>query len=221
MTAVYVLRHPETTWNLAQRYQGRLESPLSDRGKQQGVRAASAFSPGSVDVVVTSPLRRARWLAGEVAAGTGAPLVVDHRLTELGQTSWEGLYLDQIRVRYPEMYDRWYLRPDTVRFPEGEDVGDVQRRALSALADIFTGYPEGHVAVITHSVVIQVLVATALALDLRQIHRLRVSNVGITTLCGTEIPGSVLTLNALDPQSPVASASAQGCATWKPRRITS
>jgi broad specificity phosphatase PhoE len=220
MTAVYVLRHPETTWNLAQRYQGRLESPLSDLGKQQAVRAASAFSPGTVDAVVTSPLRRARSLADEVATRTGAPVVVDHRLTELGQTSWEGLYLDEIRVRYPEMYDRWYLRPDTVRFPEGEDVADVQRRGLSALADIFARYPEGHVAVITHSVVIQVLVATALALDLRQIHRLRVSNVGITTLCGMEIPGAVLTLNALDPQSPVASASAQGCATWKPRRIT-
>jgi broad specificity phosphatase PhoE len=221
MTAVYVLRHPETTWNLAQRYQGRLESELSEEGKQQAQAAARVFSPGSLDAVVSSPLRRARNLAEAIADRSGAPFLVDHRLTELGQTTWEGLYLGEIRVLYPEMYDRWYLQPDTVRFPYGEDLSDVRARAQSGLSDIFARYPDGDVAVVTHSVVIQVLVATALALDLRHIHRLRITNAGITTLCGTEIPGSVLTLNALDPRSPVAAAAAQGCASWQPRRIAS
>jgi broad specificity phosphatase PhoE len=221
MTAVYVLRHPETTWNLAQRYQGRLESPISAAGERQTVRAVSAFVPGSLDAVVSSPLGRARYLANAVASRTGAPLAVDHRLTEIGQTTWEGLHRVEIDARYPEMYDRWYLSPDTVRFPGGEDLGDVRVRAQSALADIFSRYPEGDVAVVTHSVVIQVLVASALALDLRHIHRLRVANAGITTLCGTEIPGAILSLNALDPKAPVESAAAEGCARWKPRRMTS
>jgi len=220
MTAVYVLRHPETTWNLSQRYQGRLESPLSTTGREQAAVAASVFPPGSLNAVVSSPLRRARFLAGEIAGRTGAPLSIDHRLTELGQTSWEGLHLEEIQVRYPETHDRWYLRPDTVHFPEGEDLAAVQRRSQSALGDIFERYPDGDIAVITHSVVIQVLVATALALELRHIHRLRVSNAGITTMCGTAVPGSILTLNALEPRSPVASAAALNCARWQPRRIT-
>jgi broad specificity phosphatase PhoE len=221
MTAVFVLRHPETTWNATQRYQGRLESPISLAGHAQAERAATAFGRGSLDAVVTSPLRRARFLADAVSTRTGAPLEVDHRFTELGQTTWEGLHLGEIRVRYPELYDRWYLEPDTVRFPHGENLADVRVRTQSALADIFTRYPDGNVAVITHSVVIQVLVATALALDLRNIHRVRVTNGGITTLCGREVPGSVLTLNALDTQAPVNTAAAEGCASWRPRRVTS
>jgi probable phosphoglycerate mutase len=221
MTAVYVLRHPETTWNLAQRYQGRLESPLSDAGRDQAAAAARVFAPGSLDCVVSSPLGRARFLAEAVAERTDAPVRIDHRLTELGQTTWESLYMHEIRERFPEMYDRWYLRPDTVRFPYGEDLADVRTRALSALADVFARHPGGDVAVVTHSVVIQVLVASALGLDLRHIHRLRITNAGITTICGSEIPGSVLTLNALDPRAPVAAAAAQGCASWQPRRIAS
>ena len=221
MTAVYVLRHPETTWNLGQRYQGRLESPLSESGKRQAQMTASYFEADSLDAIISSPLRRARTLADELAGRTGASVLIDHRLTELGQTTWEGLYLAEIRSRYPEMYDRWYLEPQTVRFPEGENLAEVQQRVVSALNDIFVSFPWGNVAVVTHSVVIQVMVATALSLELRHIHRLRVTNAGVTTLCGSELPGSVLSLNALDPRSPVSSAAAQGCATWKPRRVTS
>jgi broad specificity phosphatase PhoE len=221
MTAVYALRHPETTWNLEQRYQGRLESPLSAYGRRQATAAASLFEPGSLDAVVSSPLCRAHLLATEVADHAAASLLVDHRLTELGQTLWEGIDLSEIKIRYPELHDDWYERPDTVRFPEGESLADVQRRSLSALSDIFTRFPNGHVAVVTHSVVIQVLVAASLALELRHIHRLRIANAGVTTFCGSEIPGMVLNLNAFDPlhSTPTASAAAQGCAAWRPWRV--
>ncbi|MGH7709278.1 MAG: histidine phosphatase family protein, partial [Vulcanimicrobiaceae bacterium] len=33
---IYLARHGETTWNLAGRYQGRLESALSALGVRQG-----------------------------------------------------------------------------------------------------------------------------------------------------------------------------------------
>jgi broad specificity phosphatase PhoE len=223
MTAIYLIRHPETTWNAVARYQGRLESALSPRGEQQADRLAHAFGEGELDMVVSSPLTRARALAGALGGATGAPIVADQRLTEMAQGAWEGLYLVEIMDRFTELYHRWYTRPDLVCFPGGEDLLSVRRRAISAIGDVYTRWPDGHVAVVTHSVVIQTVVATALHLDLRDIHLIRVSNAGITTLCGRAAPGSVLTLNELAPlhRSPVASAVAQDCARWEPRRLTS
>jgi broad specificity phosphatase PhoE len=222
MTAVFVVRHPETTWNVAQRYQGRLESPLSEQGHIQARMVSRVFEGQKLDVVYSSPLKRALDLGAELARVTDAPLRTDQRLTEIGQCPWEGLHLAAIRERYPELYEAWYQRPDEVEFPDGEGLHAVHRRAISAMKDIQQRHPEGSVGVVTHSVVIQVLVAAALSLDLRHLHKVRVSNAGITTFCGTELAGGLLELNsgyALS-QSPVATAAAQKCATWKQRRVT-
>jgi probable phosphoglycerate mutase len=223
MTAVYLLRHPETTWNVAQRYQGRLDSMVTGEGKQQAKVVARAFAGSPLDAVYSSPLSRALCLADELVRVTGAPLRTDYRLTEIGQGVWEGLFLHEIRSCYPDLFEQWYVRPDTVVFPGGEGLRDVAQRGLSSLADIFARYPEGNVAVVTHSVVIMALVASALGMHLRQIHRIRVANAGITTLCGTEIPGALLALNVTEPLygSPVASARAQDCVSWKRRRVAS
>lgn len=223
MTAVYVLRHPQTTWNVEERYQGRLEAPLSPEGRRQARQVAKAFAPGDLDAIYSSPLLRARDLARAIVEATGSRLYFDNRLTELGLGCWEGLHVSEIRQRYPALYDEWYLRPDTISFPHGESLAAVRDRSQSALADVFARHPEGNVALVTHSAVVQVLVASALSLDLRHIHQLRISNAAITTLCGIQAPGSVLSINATESlyHSPVASAAAQQCIGWKPRRIAS
>lgn len=222
MTAVYVLRHPETTWNQAQRYQGRLESPLSAEGRRQSRLVIQAFTRRDLDVVVCSPLKRAHYLASELAQATGAPLHVDHRLTEIGQSVWEGLHLAEIKEKYPDMYEQWYLAPDRVTFPRGENLQSVQARSVAALSDLYARYPTGNVGVVTHSVVIQVLVAASLSIGLQHIHQLRVSNASITTLCGQTAPGSMLSLNCTESLygGPVASAAAQECAQSQPRRVS-
>lgn len=223
MTAVYLLRHPQTTWNVARRYQGRLESPVSEEGRRQARAAAAAFQPGDLGVVYSSPLGRALVLAHELASASGAPLVVDQRLTEMGQGRWEGLGATEIQSRYPRQYQTWYEAPATLRWSCFEELSEVQRRALSLLADVYDRHIGGQVAVVTHSVVIQSMVAASLDLPLDSIHRLHISNGGITTLCGTGAPGTLLSLNTIAPlyQSLVAAGEAEGCAEWRPVRKAS
>lgn len=213
MTAIYVLRHPQTDWNAEQRYQGRLESPVSAEGRIQSRLAARAFAGSPLVAVYSSPLARSLYLARELAQAADCPLVIDQRLTEIAQTPWEGLYLHEIRQRYPDLHDRWYARPDQVHFPAGESLVDVQNRALSAVADMYAVHSNCNIVVVTHAVVIQALAAAALGLDLRYIHRVAVHNAGITTFCGDVTPGFLLSLNSTDAlyHSPTASAAAQAC----------
>jgi broad specificity phosphatase PhoE len=220
MTAIFVLRHPETTWNRTERYQGRLDSPLSALGRRQVKLAAEGFRGEALDCVVTSPLTRSRELAHAIASTTGAPLRIDARLTEIGQGVWEGLHLSEIRARYPALLAQWHSRPDLVRFPRGEAVADVVRRASAAVKDIFEAFPNGTVAVVTHSVVVQVLASMTLHLDPRFLHSIKISNAGVTTLCGRNFPGALLSLNvtAALHGSSISSARAEACAgerKWK------
>jgi phosphoserine phosphatase len=198
MTVAYVLRHPQTSWNAAGCYQGRLEAPLSAEGRQQSRLTASAMADRAPDIVYTSPLQRALELAQDIAGTLRLPLVVDQRLTEIAMGPWEGLYHSQIEERFPAMLREWYERPDQVRFPHGESVADVQSRALSVLADLYAAHPEERLCIVTHSAIIQVLAAAALGLDLRNLHRIHVANVGITTFSGDSAPGVLVSFNVTD-----------------------
>lgn len=218
MTAVFVFRHPETTWNRISRYQGRLEAPLSREGYTQARVLARSLAGQDLDAVLSSPLLRALTLARELAAATDAPLLIDHRLTELGQIPWEGLHRHEIERKHTELWTAWHTEPERVTFPEGECLDDVAARARGVMSDIVHRFPLGRVAVVTHSVVIQVMAALALGLPFRYLHRLQVANGSITTFCVQEPPGILLSLNATDLlyHSPIAAAAAQNC---PPRRL--
>ncbi len=222
MTAIFVLRHPQTTWNKAERYQGRLDAPLSAEGRRQLVLVAQAFRGESLDCVVTSPLSRARVLGEAIATSTGASMQTDARLVEMAQGAWEGLHVSEIRARFPATFREWHLRPDDVRFPGGEALADVERRTIGAFHDIYRCYPGGSVAVVSHSVVVQIIALRSLQMDLRFLHTIKISNASVTTMCGNDAPGSLLSLNVTQALwgSPVQCARAEGCAAAVTRSHT-
>src|SRR4051794_9332718 len=103
MTSVFILRHPQTTWNVQHRYQGRLEAPLTRTGRADARVVARTFAAQSVEAVYSSPLSRALDLATAIAAAAEAPLRVDGRFTEIALGPWEGLYRSEIEERFPEL----------------------------------------------------------------------------------------------------------------------
>jgi glucosyl-3-phosphoglycerate phosphatase len=143
-------RHGRTEWNATGRFQGQLDPPLDEEGRNQAVRAAphllAAGLPPEETVVVSSDLSRAAETAASLTAVLGVPLQLDERLREQGMGSWEGLTRDEVAERYPEQYADWTAgRP--VRGRGGEDPAAVAERALAALVDL----PEASVAiVVTH-----------------------------------------------------------------------
>jgi len=121
---VYLLRHGETEWNLCGRYQGRLDSPLTVRGRDQaramGDLLASLLEGGAAFALVSSPLGRAVATASILADRLGLPFTTDARLREISLGAWDGLSRAEIAERFPAIlegatrYD-WYFRA-----PDGE-----------------------------------------------------------------------------------------------------
>ncbi|HZU12042.1 MAG TPA: histidine phosphatase family protein [Chloroflexota bacterium] len=222
MTAIFAIRHPQTTWNVESRYQGSLEAPWSKLGQEQARLLVRAFEGSPTDAVYTSPLERAAGLAREIASATDAPMEADDRLREIGLGVWQGLQRGEIERRYPEMFRDWYTRPEIVSFPGGETLGEVACRTQDAISDIVRNYPAGNVVIVSHSAVIGSMVLASLGLELNALHRIRLANGGITTLCGESAPGTLLSLNVTDVlyRSPVVAAAQQNCSTWKERALS-
>jgi glucosyl-3-phosphoglycerate phosphatase len=143
-------RHGRTEWNATGRFQGQLDPPLDEEGRNQARLAApylvAAGLPREETVVVSSDLGRAAETAVVLTDLLGVPLRLDARLREHGMGSWEGLTRDEVAERYPEQFADWMAgRP--VRGRGGEDPAEVAERALAALVDL----PPARVAVVvTH-----------------------------------------------------------------------
>ncbi|WP_420450624.1 histidine phosphatase family protein [Ilumatobacter sp.] len=129
MTLLLVVRHGESTWNAARRWQGRADPPLSDRGVDQARRAVGpARRAGPFDVVATSSLERARRTGEILAAGLGVELLAPvDELSERDAGEWQGLTRDEIEQRDPGHLGAG-KRP-----PGYEDDGSVVARATAAL----------------------------------------------------------------------------------------
>ena len=150
VTRLILWRHGRTEWNAAGRFQGQMDPPLDEEGRNQAARAAAYLLATGLTaddtVVVSSDLSRAAETAATLTALLGVPLHLDERLREHGLGAWEGLTRDEVAARYPDQYADW-TAGQPVHGRGGEDAADVTRRALAALVDL----PPGDTAVIvTH-----------------------------------------------------------------------
>ncbi len=142
-------RHGRTEWNATGRFQGQLDPPLDDVGRDQAARSAplmAAGLPADRTIVVSSDLQRTVDTATALTQILGVPLRREPRLREHGMGSWEGLTRDEVAVRYPDQYAAW-VAGEPVVDRGGEDPAAVGERALAALVDL----PAAEVAVVvTH-----------------------------------------------------------------------
>ena len=143
-TRILLVRHGQSTWNALGKWQGRADPPLSPLGQQQAASAAARI--GIVDVVLASPLVRARQTADIIAEGIGVgPVDTDDRLIETDAGDWTGLTFHEIRTGWPGWLDqhRW---PDNF-----EKEIDIVARMAEALIDIAARHPGASVVAVTHS----------------------------------------------------------------------
>ncbi len=96
-----VIRHGESEWNAAGRWQGQADPPLTELGRLQAKMAAESIHEG-FDIVASSDLQRAHDTARIIAAHLGAgPVVTIEALRERHAGPWQGLTRVEINARWP------------------------------------------------------------------------------------------------------------------------
>ncbi|MFQ5623467.1 MAG: histidine phosphatase family protein [Paracoccaceae bacterium] len=105
---IYVLRHGQTEWNVAGRHQGRSDSPLTEVGRAQARRQGAILKSAGVGgrglPAYCSPQGRAAATADLALAPIAAVPTLDDRLREVSMGAWEGLTMEEIEARRPELF---------------------------------------------------------------------------------------------------------------------
>ena len=180
MTLLYIIRHGETDWNKAGRYQGQTDIDLNDEGRRQSAAVGRRMATVPLDALYASDLTRARETATALAGGR--PVVAEPRLREVHAGRCQGLLHTEICGQEPEYWAAVQQDPDNTPFPDGESAVQLQQRAMACLEEIAARHPGGKVAVVTHGGVIKAIVAAVLGAPLAIRPRFSLENCSVTVV---------------------------------------
>ena len=123
---ILLVRHGETDGESSIRFHGSTDVALSEEGREQVARAGRQVRLQPIDLVVASPLRRS-WKAAWIV-GDGAPVRIESDFREVDFGRWEGLTMEEIRIRDPILCADWVSGVDGFGYPEGESRDEFRER---------------------------------------------------------------------------------------------
>jgi len=144
------------------RYSGHGDPELTELGRAQAAAAARRLGEGGgIDVIVSSPLGRARATAQAVAEATGLSVEIEEGLIETDFGGWEGLTFTEAGQRDPQLHRRWLGDVD-VAPPGGESFAQVAARMAVTREALIARYPGARILAVSHVTPIKTLLQQAL-----------------------------------------------------------
>jgi len=174
MREIYLLRHAQSEGNKLKIFQGKLDYPLSEEGKRQALRAAEILKKLQLEVIYTSPQKRAYQTAELVAEKLKLPLKVDENLREISYGILEGRKHQE--VENWESYQRWLEDPVKNPLEDVEDLFETQKRFIEFLKKL----SEKRVLVVTHGGIIRIALCTVGNIPLNSIWKFSVGNCSLS-----------------------------------------
>jgi broad specificity phosphatase PhoE len=154
---VWLIRHAESEWNAAGRWQGQRDPALSERGREQAQRLAVSLADAQLEAIVASDLVRARETAAIVGGALGVAPHLDARLRERDLGYWSGLTSVEIVARWPRDLARLRQRDLELKPGGGESLRALHARVAEFVAVLSAWPGDGPLAIVTHAGILRAL----------------------------------------------------------------
>ena len=155
MVKFIFLRHGESEYNRIKKFTGHLNARLTDVGKLQAKIASEYILQNyKIDVVYSSDLSRAVDTATPVANALNLSINTDKRLREFDLGKWTDLYINDVKARYKDEFQKYKSGGSAMG---GESILDVQRRAYDCVLQIAKDNQNKTALIATHGGVIRAL----------------------------------------------------------------
>lgn len=164
---LYLLRHGQTDWNLTWKMQGRTDIPLNQKGLEQAQKAARELKNIPFDLILSSPLIRAKKTAETIAEPHNIKVLPEELLIEMSF----GIHEGQTPESDPDKEDRKKL----FDFPEeyipaskGESYEELDKRCKTLLSKLQKDYSSySNILLVSHGAFFKGLLRSILNADLK------------------------------------------------------
>lgn len=148
---VYFVRHGETEWNADKRVQGSGDSPLTEKGISQAEQLAEKLKNHKFDLIVSSPLPRARKTAEIIAEKLDiSEIKINSNIAERDFGVLEGKKDEESIKSYPEYWDKDGHFIDNSKVKDGELLDDFFQRVKKGLEELKNLAQTKNIIVVTH-----------------------------------------------------------------------
>lgn len=137
-------RHGQTDWNVVGRIQGKTDIELNETGVRQAETTREKLLSENIDVIISSPLRRAKITAEIIGRGRNIPIILDKGIEERCFGEFEGK-----TAKASGFEDIWNYKMNK-QYEDAESVGEVFERVQGFLAKIKEEYNDKTVLIVTH-----------------------------------------------------------------------
>lgn len=180
---ICLIRHGETDWNRINRMQGREDIPLNEAGVAQAHACGEALQGLGIEAVYTSPLKRARRTAEEIASCVGLTESDVHPMEKLIERDL-GIFSGKCVEDRKKYFSIAASEDSSAGMEPFADVGVRMQQALEELSGM--GYQT--VAAVSHGAAINVLLA-GLSDHEMGTGKTKLHNGGITIIEGNTASG--------------------------------
>jgi broad specificity phosphatase PhoE len=174
---IYFLRHPETTWNVEQRFQGSKEGEITRKGQTDSIAFVGHLDLPKVDYIYHAENKRTKYLATLLHKKyPNAIISSDARLNERHGGDFEGKLYSEIYSEDENIgnYDSRYIWSP----PNGESHKEVSYRANSFINELFLKHNDGEVVIcVSSSGVIRNILHIHYNLSLEEMYKLHIPNL--------------------------------------------
>ncbi len=131
---IIIVRHGKTEWNTLKKAAGQVDIPLIEEGIEQAKETREKLKNIPIDLIITSPLIRAKQTAEIINEERNLPIIVDERIIERDLGIYEGM--PNTEDIFNEI--RYYTK--NVPVEGGEDCQTYTKRVFAFLDDIIKKY---------------------------------------------------------------------------------
>jgi len=162
-TAVSLFRHGQSEANVAGRWQGRSDSPLTALGRKQVASAALTVPP--VEALFTSPLGRTVETASILGAAAGLSPADSEGLVEMAFGNWENMTIEEAIANDPDLFELIFTHDeDRPRGRDGETFAETGERLRATIASLAAASYFDHIGVVTHGAAIRAYISSVVGL---------------------------------------------------------
>ncbi len=182
MSRLLMVRHGDTELNSAERLWGRTDVKLDALGLKQAERLRERLAKERIDAIYSSNLQRALVTAEIIAAKHQLKVITCTELREVDFGELEGLTINEVDQRYPEVTELRMKRSLEMKYPGGDSFLEFSQRVSKFLRRLEHHTTGETVLIVAHSGVLRILLCRLLDMDLRHRWQLHVDLASLSIL---------------------------------------
>ena len=141
---ILLTRHGQTNWNALKKVMGRCDEPLNDVGFKQAEETRSILFESDIDLIICSPLKRAKQTAEVINKDRNIPIIYDDRIIERDFGEFEGFEIKDFD------FDGYWNYYQNNHYEMAENIQIFFKRVYDFLDDIISKFPGKNILIVAH-----------------------------------------------------------------------